>query len=483
MKNLCKNLLLGAILLTLCACGGTGTETSSESTAGCDTTVYSDECHLALDFKGHNFVTDGIGEVQYVRHIDGDTTHFYPLKADGTVDNTVLVKARYNCINTPESTGSVEDWGYDASDFTHGYVENAKTIVLSSNRTDYGTPEMDGNGRYLCYVWVSDKENASLEDLKLLNLMIVEAGFSPAQGAEDSIYADYFYDADRKASCEGNYIWSNKEDPRVPTAAISTTIQELVEGVRFNSETEEYDTFNWTDPSANPHAEGETVPSSYRVTFECTVAYSFEDGGDNAYVYAEYPLLDDPATIRRYGIYVFGGYKTITPLRRPGWRLQMNGIVASYNGNLQITDVSYSALYPGDDYIQIIEKTDVEYVPPVVTAADLQDDYYANQVVEIKNLHGLSGEWGTYGDESGTGYTILCEDGSGYRTYIRAYSGTIRDRNNNKVTITAENFESYFCKEGETFNVIGPVVRYTNSKGDTFIQVQILKNENLTFNE
>ena len=47
--------------------------------------------------------------------IDGDTTHFN-LKTP--VNGSSVLKARYLAINTPESTGKIEEYGKTASEFT-----------------------------------------------------------------------------------------------------------------------------------------------------------------------------------------------------------------------------------------------------------------------------------------------------------------------------------------------------------------------------
>lgn len=484
-----KALLLSVLLLALASCGGDGTSSSllPSSSEGCDTTVYTDQVKLTLDYKGKVFNQDGIGEVKMIRHVDGDTTHVHQYLADGTEDTSEMMALRYNCIDTPESTGGVEPWGYDASDYTHRVLDNAAHIVVSSNFTDYHLPEKDGNLRYLSYVWVTEVEDPTLDDFRLLNLELVEQDLAQITGVEDSIYADYFYAADAKVRCSGNYIHSDRVDPRLPTTAISTTLMEIVEGKRWDSETETYIDWDWLTPSSNPGYEDSGL-SSFRVTFPCTVSYSYSNQGDNAYVadYASTP--DDPSVSRWYGIYVFGFYKAVEPLRRVGWRLQMNGILTEFNGNYQIADVHYSSLYPGDDYISVISQ-DPEadgypvYEVPTVTLAELQDDYYVNLPVRIENVHGITGTYGTYSDEDGDAYTLMVgDDTSSDTTYLRVYSGTIHDRTNNN-PITADNFEDYFSKPGETFNVVGPVVAYTNSRGTTQYQIQVLKDADLTFND
>lgn len=486
-----KIALLLSLAFALVSCGGTeNSSLPSSSSSGekvCDTTVYADEVKLTLDYKGRVFTQDGIGEVKMIRHVDGDTTHVHQYLADGTEDTSEMIALRYNCIDTPESTGGVEPWGYDASDYTHRTLENAAHIVVSSNFDTYHLPEKDGNLRYLAYVWVTEVEDPKLEDFRLLNIELVEQDLAQLSGVEDSMYVDEFYKADEKARCSGNYIHSDREDPRLPKSAISTTIMEIVEGKKWDSETETYIDWDWMVPSNNPGYETSGL-SSFRVTFPCTVAYSISDQGDNAYVADYAPTPDDPSVSRWYGIYVFGFYKTVEPLRRVGWRLQMNGILTQFNGNYQIADVHYSNLYPGDDYISVISK-DPEadgypvYEIPTVTLSELQDDYYVNLPVRIENVHGITGTYGTYSDDDGDAYTLMVgDDTSSDRTYLRVYSGTLHDRHTSS-PITAENFEDYFSKPGETFNVVGPLVSYTNSKGTTQYQIQVLKDSDLTFND
>jgi DNA-binding transcriptional regulator/RsmH inhibitor MraZ len=82
-------------------------------------------------------------EVKMKRHIDGDTTHFIDpigISVDG------VIKARYLAVNTPESTGRIEEWGKAASKFTQSKLENAHSIIIESNDASWNK---DGNGRFL----------------------------------------------------------------------------------------------------------------------------------------------------------------------------------------------------------------------------------------------------------------------------------------------------------------------------------------------
>jgi len=131
---------------------------------------------LGLEYKDHSFWDDGLEKVTLKTCIDGDTAHFTTSTGD-------ILKARFYGIDTPESTGQIQPWGKPASSFTKEKLQKAAnngTIVISSPRHDYGKPEPDTTGeRYVSLVWISEtKKNASLQDLYLLNLDIVQEGLS-----------------------------------------------------------------------------------------------------------------------------------------------------------------------------------------------------------------------------------------------------------------------------------------------------------------
>ena len=85
--------------------------------------AHNGSIQLTLDYKGKDFYKDGIGEVTLKTHIDGDTAHFFPVVKTTKSDP---IKARYYGIDTPESTGRIQEYGQEASDFNHEKLENAK---------------------------------------------------------------------------------------------------------------------------------------------------------------------------------------------------------------------------------------------------------------------------------------------------------------------------------------------------------------------
>ena len=162
-----------------------------------------------------NFFEDGIGEVELYTAIDGDTAHFKMLGDT----NGELLKARFYGIDTPESTGKVQEYGKAASNFTKEKLKNADengTIVVSSPFFEYKTPELDSTGgRYLSLIWINEeKEHAPISELKCLNLMIVQEGYSWVKNLNEiPSYVDTFTKAEEQARNLKLNLFSGEPDP------------------------------------------------------------------------------------------------------------------------------------------------------------------------------------------------------------------------------------------------------------------------------
>ena len=166
---------------------------------------------LSLDYKNRDFFTDGIEQVTLLTPIDGDTAHFKTSSGN-------TLKARFYGIDTPESTGKVQEWGVPASNFTKKKLQAAEksgTIVVSSPQSEYGKPDPDSTGsRYVSLVWINEeKKNASLDELYLLNLWIVQEGLSMKKNVSDiKEYEASFDKAEAQAKVYKLNMWSGKKD-------------------------------------------------------------------------------------------------------------------------------------------------------------------------------------------------------------------------------------------------------------------------------
>ena len=145
----------------------------------------------AADYQGKEFIADGIGVVTVERYVDGDTTWFL---SDGQT-----FSVRYLGIDTPESTALYEPWGKAAARYTENILKTAETIVLESEGE-----RMDGNGRYLAWVWY---RTSATSDFILLNLELVELAYSKNKVSTGSRFITVLTLADWNASLTKRRVW------------------------------------------------------------------------------------------------------------------------------------------------------------------------------------------------------------------------------------------------------------------------------------
>ena len=87
--------------------------------------------------------------------VDGDTTHFF---VPSSVMPGGVLKARYLAVNTPESTGKIEEFGKKASNFTKEKLSSAVSIIIESETASWN-PDSTGD-RYLVWVWYKPSADA-----------------------------------------------------------------------------------------------------------------------------------------------------------------------------------------------------------------------------------------------------------------------------------------------------------------------------------
>ena len=399
LKSLSLLLGVGVLAVSLASCTPetvtTTTTTTEEPPATTTTTsedslpewvdyVHSGEVQLTLDYEGHDFYQDGIGQMtlQYEGQcIDGDTVHFTPLV---TTTSSERIKSRFYGVDTPESTGQIQMWGKEASDFTHEKVWNAAqngTIVLSSPYNDYHKPETDSTGeRYVTLVWINEtKKNAPKEELVLLNLWLVQEGYSTAKNVTDfPEMATVFVQAETQAIAYKLHMHSDEIPPSWPPDGYQVvSLLDLKKSLEQTLENPNYD---------NPY-------DGKRIIFTGTVAgyannilylvqhFSEEEGG--RYPGGEYA-----------GINIFCGMSQIpSKYSVRNTYLEIHGTAILSNFGFQISDVqgrfpnsvSYSEHdakilrtaeenAETEDSLHVFEYT-AEELNDVVNATDLQTKY------------------------------------------------------------------------------------------------------------
>ncbi len=243
--------------------------------------------------------------------IDGDTTHFNVPK---TISENGVLKARYLAINTPESTGQIEEWGKKASNFTKEKLQSAVSIVIES---DTETWNYDSTGDRLL-VWVWYKTSAEGEYINL-NLQILQEGLAIASNSANNTYGEYCMKAIDQAKAHKLYVHSDEKDPDYYYGeAIELTIREL----RLNPE--KY--------------------AGMTVAFEGIVS---KNSGDNG-VYIE---AIDEETQMLNGIFVYYGFNltgTGLSVLNPGNKVRIVGSMQYYEagGTYQVADLHYDMMDP-----------------------------------------------------------------------------------------------------------------------------------------
>lgn len=374
-------------------------------------------------------------------YIDGDTTHFYVQESADFPEG--VVKARYLAIDTPESTGKLEEWGKTAAAFTKETLKNAVAIMLES---DTDVWNKDNNGRHLLWIWYKTAEDA---DWRNLNIEILQNGYAIASNSGQNRYGKTCLAALAQATAEKLYVHSDELDPTFPYgAATEITIKEL----RTNREDYE----------------------GVKVAVEGIIS---QDTNGTLYV-EQYDEEDE----RWYGMQVFYGYNLATSAKRflkAGNRVRIVGTFqyAEVVNAYQIAGLEYDQMKPGDPaYTSLIEseqtipyteitdldafatgKTDLTVGEETISFANNELALYTSAT--LKGLTVVS-TWTTQSGDNAGAISLTCEK-DGVRITIR----TIKLYENGEL-VTADRFE------GKTIDVMGVIDSYT-PEGSTEAQVQI----------
>ena len=380
-------------------------------------------------------------EARVKSYIDGDTTHFY---VDESADFPEgVVKARYLAIDTPESTGRLEEWGKKASAFTKETLKNAAAILLESDDEIWNK---DNNGRHLLWIWYKPTADAEWRNL---NIEILQNGYAIASNSGQNRYGSTCLAALAQATAEKLYVHSNEKDPSFPYGdATEITIKEL----RTNREAYE----------------------GVKVAVEGVIAQN-----TNGTLYLEQYDEEDE---RWYGMQVFYGYNMATSAKRflqTGNAVRIVGTFqyAEVVNAWQIAGLEYDQMDPKNPkYTQLIaENQTVPYteIPDLSVFTNGKTDLavgeetvsFNNNYLALHTSASLKGltvvdYWVTpSGDDKGA-ITLTCEK-DGVRINIRTIV-----LYENGALVTPDRFA------GKTIDVLGVVDSYT-PEGSTEAQIQV----------
>lgn len=294
-------MILGAAL-GLVACGGDSKKSESKEPIDYAASV-------TLDME--NSLTMNVTVKSY---IDGDTTHFYVPEGTSFPGGSVL-KARYLAVNTPESTGAIEEWGKCAARFTSDKLKSAESIVLQADGDIW---EADSTGeRYLVWVWYKTADSATYRNL---NIEILQNGLAVGSKSSATRYGSVCVQAVNSASEQKLHIHSSEPDPDYYYgAAQEVDLKEL----RTNLD-------SYKDQ---------------RVAFEGVIT-NFR--GEGVYV-EDY----DEETGLTFGMYIYYGYTLDSfgkKIYSVGNRIKVVGVLTYWETgqSWQVSDVKYNAYLPDD---------------------------------------------------------------------------------------------------------------------------------------
>lgn len=458
MKKIIRNLLvaillIGTVLGCLSACeltqepvvttdGVTDTtdlenktdgETNSETVTESESETEAEDVHIdyaekvVLDMNSDTLKQ----EVTVKSFIDGDTTHF---NVPTSLSATGVIKARYLGINTPESTGKIEEWGKAASKFTKEKLSQATSIIIESDDSKLNA---DSTGdRYLLWIWYKTADNAQYRNL---NIEILQNGLAIASNSANNRYGETCVAAINQAKSEKLCVYSGQQDPDFYYGEAQVlTLKEL----RCNIE--EYN--------------GVKVAFTGVITMNC----------DNAVYVESY----DEETDVWYGMYVYYGFglngKALEILSI-GNESRIVGTVQYYEtgGTYQVSGLTYRVMKPDDPsnikklsdghkpvYLPtapekfVNGKVDVSFIDNEETETVKTYDYAELAIyssISMKDLKVKSVSTTTNEDSSSYGAMTLTCEANGVTVSIR----TTVFRDGNGELITADYYE------GKTIDVNG----------------------------
>ncbi len=354
-------------------------------------------------------------EVTVKQFIDGDTVHFHSKEM-----STGVLKARFLAVNTPESTGKIEEYGKTAAAFTKEKLSAAESIIIESDTSKWDADST--GGRYLVWIWYKPQGGT---DYRNLNIELLQEGLAIASSSSNNRYGTICAAAIDQAKTQKLNVHSGKPDPNFfYGAATEIDLKELRTNVAsYNG-------------------------SKVAVTGVITMHYN-----NGFYIESQ-----DPETGLYYGMYAYYGFNfNGMHLIKVGSEVRIAGNVSEFSGSWQISGMTYSDFIPTADDVKKLSdgnepsfvltdpktfatgKVDVEMMNPETEEVTTKAFDYAELVlgtsVEMKNLY-VKDIYTTQSenDNSNGAMTLTCEvDG----VTISVRTIVLADDNGNVITADA----------------------------------------------
>ena len=214
-RLLCVVSVLAFVLGCLAGCDKNPADGEQGTDAPAQNIDYASEVKLDLQSETAKVKVNSVHA-----YIDGDTTHF---DVPTSVIETGILKARYLAINTPESTGKIEEYGKTAAAFTKEKLSSATSIYIESDDANWNLDST--GGRHLVWVWYRTSET---EEYRNLNIEILQNGLAIASNSAQNRYGEKAVAAIAQAKAQKLNVYSGQKDPNFYYGeAIELTVKEL----------------------------------------------------------------------------------------------------------------------------------------------------------------------------------------------------------------------------------------------------------------
>ena len=354
-------------------------------------------------------------EVTVKQFIDGDTVHFHSKEISGGV-----LKARFLAVNTPESTGKIEEFGKTAAAFTKEKLAAAESIIVESDTNKWDADST--GGRYLVWIWYKTKDAS---DYRNLNIELLQNGLAIASSSFNNRYGTTCAAAIDQAKAQKLNVHSGQKDPNF-FYGLATEID--LKELRTNV--------------ANYNG------AKVAVTGVVTMHYN-----NGFYLEAQ-----DPESGLYYGMYAYYGFNFGgMHLIKVGSEVRIAGNVSEFSGSWQISGMTYSDFIPTADDVKQLStgnepafvltdaatfangKVSVEMTDPETEEVTTKELKYAEVAlgtsIEMKDLY-VKSVYTTQSDNdnSNGAMTLTCEV-NGVTVDVRTI--VLTDDNGNVITADA----------------------------------------------
>ena len=287
-------------------------------------------------------------EVTVKTFVDGDTVHFH---VPTSISESGVLKARFLAVNTPESTGKIEEYGKKAANFTREKLSNATSIIVESDDSKWNLDST--GGRYLVWVWY---KTADSQEYRNLNIEILQNGLAKPSSSANNRYGSICVSALNQAKAWKLHVHSGQKDPDFYYGqAQELTLKELRANIsQYNG---------------------------VKVAFEGVITLNNNNG-----VYVE---AFDPETNMYNGLYVYYGFGlngNALDIIAVGNRARIVGTVQYYEAGdcYQVSGLSYRMMEP--THPENIQKISSGHSPAYVLTSAEQ---FTTGVVEVESEDGI----------------------------------------------------------------------------------------------